>query len=138
MKKIFISILVCVMVVLALCFTACDYTKSETVLEFTIRNSEGSEEKDIFFNEDYESVTLNAKFEIKDGTAKMQIFDEQNNQVVWKKTSDKTENFDIELKDVNANTEYVFRLETDQSEYVHLLITSSVKLVKNKEKPEIK
>lgn len=117
--------------------SACNDDKSETVFDFTYHNSECFEEKIIYFNEDYDSITLNAKIEIEDGIAEIQIRDKQNNNVVWEKTADKTENFDIELKNIVANTECVFSIEIEQTKYIHLLITSPVKLVKNKEKPEI-
>lgn len=138
MKKKFIIILACLMAILTLTLTACGDTKGETVLELTYRNSECSDEKSLYFNEDYESITLNAKIDIEDGLAKMQILDKEENKVVWEKTTDKTEDFDIELKNVVANTEYYFQIEVKQTKYMHLLITSSVKLVQNKEKPEVK
>lgn len=125
------------MAILALTLTACGDNKGETVLELTYRNSDCAEEKSIYFNEDYESVTLNAKIEVEDGLAKMQILDKQEDKVVWEKTADKTEDFDIELKNVVANTEYYFHLEVEHAKYIHLLVTSPVKLVKNKEKPEV-
>ncbi|MDE6411418.1 MAG: hypothetical protein K2L02_02650 [Clostridia bacterium] len=137
MKKAFITILACLMAILALTLTACGDNKGETVLELTYRNSDCAEEKSIYFNEDYESVTLNAKIEVEDGLAKMQILDKQEDKVVWEKTADKTEDFDIELKNVVANTEYYFHLEVEHAKYIHLLVTSPVKLVKNKEKPEV-
>ena len=138
MKKTFMAMLACLMAILALTLTACGDGKSETVLELTYRNSNCSDEKSLYFNEDYESITLNAKIEVEEGLVKMQILDKQNNKVVWEKTSDKTEDFDIELKNVVADSEYFFQVEVEQIKYMHLLITSPVKLVKDKEKPEVK
>ena len=137
MKKTFITILACLMAVLTLTLAACGDGKGETVLELTYRNSNCSDEKGLYFNEDYESITLNAKIEVEEGLVKMQILDKQDNKVVWEKTTDKTEDFDIELKNVVANTEYFFQVEVEQIQYMHLLITSPVKLVKDKAKPEV-
>lgn len=136
MKKKLIIILACLMAVLTMILTACGDNKGETVLELTYRNSDCSEEKSLYFNEDYESIILNVKFEIEDGFAKMQILDKQDNEIVWEKTADKTEDFSIELKNIVANTEYYFYIEVEQTTYMHLLMTSPVKLVKNKEKPQ--
>lgn len=125
------------MTILSLGLSACS-DKGETVLELTYRNSTCSEEKSLYFNEDYERIILNAKIEVEDGLAKMQILDKEKNKVIWEETTDKTGDFDIELKDVVADTEYYFHIEVEQTEYMHLLITSPIKLVKNKEKPEVK
>lgn len=121
--------------VLSFALAACGDKTSETVLELAYRNSSCSDEKSIYFNEAYESVVLNAKLEINDGIVKMQIFDKQSNQVVWEKVASNSEKFNIELKNVSANTEYLFRIETEDTKYTYLLITSPVKLVKNKDKP---
>ena len=137
MKKTFITILACLMAILTLALTACSDGKGETVLEFTCKNSDFSNEKSIYFNEKFDSLVLTADFEIQEATATMQILDKQSNQVVWEKTTDNTEKFDIELKNIVANTEYFFRIEVRQTKYMHLLITSPVKLVKDKEKPEV-
>ena len=137
MKKTFIIILACLMAILTLTLTACGDDKGKTVLEFTCNNSEFSDEKSIYFNKEFDSLVLTADFEIQETTATMQILDKQNNQVVWEKTTSNTEKFDIELKNIEANTEYVFRIEVGQTKYMHLLITSPVKLVKDKEKPVV-
>lgn len=137
MKKTFITVLACLMAILTLTLAACGNSKGETVLELTYRNSNCSDEKSLYFNEDYESITLNTKIEVEEGLVKMQILDKQDNKVVWEKATDKTEDFDIELKNVVANTEYFFRVEAEQIKYIHLLVTSPVKLVKDKEKPEV-
>ena len=138
MKKTFITMLACLMAILTFTLIACGDGKGETVLEFTCKNSEFSDEKSIYFNEEFDSLILTADFEIQEATATMQILDKQNNQVVWEKTTSNTEKFDIELKDIVSNTEYFFRIEVEQTKYMHLLITSPVKLVKDKEKPEVK
>ena len=138
MKKTFLTILACLMAILTLTLTACSEGKGETVLEFTCKNSEFSDEKSIYINKEFDSLVLSADFEIQDATATMQILDKQNNQVVWEKTTSNTEKFDIELKNIDANTEYFFCIEVGQTKYMHLLITSPVKLVKDKEKPEVK
>ena len=138
MKKTFITIVACLMAILTLTLTACGDGKGETVLEFTCNNSEFSDEKSIYFNEEFDSLILTADFEIQDATATMQILDKQNNQVVWEKTTSKTEKFNIELKDIVSNTEYFFHIEVEETKYMHLIITSPVKLVKDKEKPEVK
>lgn len=135
MKKALTILLACLMAILTL--TACSDNNGETVLELTYRDTNCSEERSLYFNENYDSITLNAKIEIENGLAKMQIIDKQENQVIWEKTSDKTDNFDIELKNIVANTEYFFHIEVEQTKYMHLLITSPVKFVKNKQKPQV-
>lgn len=47
----------------------------------------------------------------------MLILDKQDNKMVLEKTTDKTEDFDIELKNVVANTEYFFIIEVEQIKY---------------------
>ena len=138
MKKAFITILTFLMAILTLTLTACGDGKGETVLEFTCNNSEFSDEKSIYFNEEFDSLILTADFEIQDATATMQIRDKQNNHIIWEKSTNNTEKFNIELKDIVANTEYFFHIEVEETKYMHLLITSPVKLVKDKEKPEVK
>lgn len=138
MKKAFITILTFLMAILTLTLTACGDGKGETVLEFTCNNSEFSDEKSIYFNEEFDSLILTADFEIQDATATMQILDKQNNHIVWEKSTNNTEKFNIELKDIVANTEYFFHIEVEETKYMHLIITSPVKLVKDKEKPEVK
>ena len=137
MKKKFVIILACLMAIFTLTLTACGDDKGETVLEFTCNNSDFSDERSIYFNKEFDSLILVADFEIQEATATMQILDKQNNQVVWEKTTSNTEKFDIELKDIDANSEYFFRIEVGQTKHMHLLITSPVKLVKDKEKPEV-
>ena len=51
MKKAFITILTFLMAFLTLTLTACGDGKGETVLEFTCKNSEFSDEKSIYFKE---------------------------------------------------------------------------------------
>ncbi|MDE7296168.1 MAG: hypothetical protein K2N84_02765 [Clostridia bacterium] len=141
MKKYFISILLCVITVLTLAFTACGNGKGNTVLEFTYSYStpyEYSDEKSIYFNKDFDSITLNASFEIEEGVAELRILDKQSGAVVWEKTADKKEDFEIELKSITADSEYIFKIESKETKHVHLTITSPEKLVKNKEKPEVK
>ena len=138
MKKLFITLLTCLMAILTLTLTACGDNKGETVLEFTCNNSEFSDKRSIYFNKEFDNLVLAADFEIQEATATMKILDKQNNQVVWEKTTSNTEKFDIELKNIDANTEYFFYIEVEQTKYMHLLIISPVKLVKDKEKPEVK
>ena len=138
MKKLFISILFTAVLVCGLC--GCT-SSDATIFEFTYQNAEAADmvkEKSIYFNENQDSVILNMILEIDGGTAKMQVFDKQNNQVIWEKTADKAINFDIEMEDFIADHEYIFRIETEQAKYVYLQVTSSEKLVKEKGKPEIK
>lgn len=139
MKKYLISILLCVITILA--FTACGSGKGNTVLEFTYNHStpyEYTDEKSIYFNKEFESIVLSASFEIEEGVAELRILDKQSGAVVWEKTADKKEDFEIELKSVTADTEYVFKIECKETKRVHLTITSPEKLVKNKEKPQVK
>ncbi|MDE5547914.1 MAG: DUF4624 family lipoprotein [Clostridia bacterium] len=139
MKKYLISILLCIITILA--FTACGSGKGNTVLEFTYSHStpyEYSDEKIIYFNKDFDSIVLSASFEIEEGVAELRILDKQSNEVVWEKTADKKEDFEIELKSVTADSEYIFKIESKETKHVHLTITSPEKLVKNKEKPEVK
>ena len=133
MKKILICALLLIVSICCLCGCKSYYT----ILEFTYTNSDTTSEKSIYFNEDYESLTLNAKIEVENGIANMQIMDKQNNVAIWEKSTDKAEEFVIELSNIKANTEYIFSIEIKQTKYLHLLITSTEKLIKNKEKPEI-
>ncbi len=140
MKKYFISILLC-LTVLTLACAACSNGKGNTVLEFTFNHStpyEYSDEKSIYFNKDFESIVLSASFEIEEGVAELRILDKHSNEVVWERTADKKEDFEIELKSVTANSEYLFQIESKETKHIHLTITSPEKLVKNKEKPAAK
>ena len=58
-----------------------------------------------------------AQIQVDDEHVKMLILDKQDNKMVWEKTTDKTEDFDIELKNVVANTEYFFIIEVEQIKY---------------------
>lgn len=136
MKKVFISILICILTVLSLGLTACE-DKGETVLCFIVQNTEYSNEKSIYFRKNYDSVLLTADFEIRDGIAEMRIIDIQNKKIIWEKVASTTEKFNIELKNVVANTEYLFQIEVNKPKYMYLRIDSPVKLVKNREKPTV-
>lgn len=133
MKKAFLIFTLLIAVICSLC--GC--TTKSTVLEFTYSNSKFAYEKSLYFNEDRDTVTLNANIEIDEGTVVMQIIDKQNNRTVWEKTTDTGEAFDIELSNVVAESEYVFSIESEQIKYMHLTVTSSEKLIKDKVKPII-
>lgn len=136
MKKVLICILIFILTVLSLGLTACE-DKGETVLCFIVQNTEYSNEKSIYFHKNYDSVLLTADFEIQDGIAEMQIIDIQNKKVIWEKVANTTEKFNIELKNIVANNEYLFQIKVDKPKHMYLRIDSPVKLVKNKEKPAV-
>lgn len=131
MKKVFFIFTLLIIVICSLC--GC--TNSTTVLEFTYSNSKFSYKKALYFNDNRDTVTFNANIEIDEGTVFMQIIDKQSNQTIWEKTTDSSETFDIELSNVVAESEYVFNIMSEQIKYMHLTVTSTEKLVKNKEKP---
>ncbi len=75
MKKALITLALLVVVICSLC--GC--TNKITILEFTFSNSKCEEEKPLYFNDDYKSVTLNANIEIDTGTASIRIVNKESN-----------------------------------------------------------
>ncbi len=130
MKKLYLAILICLIAVLTLSFAACADDSGKTVLDITYENSSSLEKKTIYFNEDHDSVTLNAKIELEDGNVKIIIRNDKTEQIVWEKTADKTEEFETMLTNVKKGTRYIFIIEKiDQPANVRLSVTSTAKFV---------
>lgn len=114
-------------------------TVSETKISFSFDTStaaNSSDEKTIYINDDMDKLKLNAELKIDSGDANIQVLNTANNEVVWDGNYKEDSNFEIELSDIKANSAYLLKIETTQSKKVRLIITSDVKLVENKEKPE--
>lgn len=114
-------------------------TVSETKISFSFDTStaaNSSDEKTIYINDDMDKLKLNAELKIDSGDANIQVLNTANNEVVWDGNYKEDSNFEIELSDIKANSAYLLKIETTQSKKVRLIITSDVKLLENKEKPE--
>lgn len=112
---------------------------SETKISFSFDTStaaNSSDEKKIYIHDDMDQLKLNAELKIDSGDATIQLLNTANNEVVWDGNYKEDSNFEIELSDIKANSAYLLKIETTQSKKVSLIITSDVKLVETKEKPE--
>lgn len=134
-KKIFAVIFT---IATAVIFTSCNSTSTDMSFSFnTSTPSDSSDKKTICFNEDYKSVTLNTNLQIDSGSLMIQVCD-SNGDIIFSDKYEKSGNYDINLENVSADKDYIIKVQTEQSKNVKLNIFSSVKLVKDKEKPELK
>ena len=114
-------------------------TVSETTISFSFDTSavaNFSDEKTIYINDDLDKLRLNAELKMDSGDATIQVLKTATNEVVWSGSSKEDSSFEIELSDIKANSAYLLKIETTQSKKVSLVITSDVKLIETKEKPE--
>lgn len=133
-KKTMLTVMFTIMTVFI--FTGCNSTSTDMSFSFnTSTPSDSSDKKTICFNEDYKSVTLNTNLQIDSGSLTMQVCD-SNDDVIFSDKYEKSGNYDINLENVSADKDYIIKVQTEQSKNVKLNISSSVKLVKDKEKPE--
>ena len=112
---------------------------SETKISFSFDTSaaaNSSDEKTIYVNDDMDQLKLNAELKMDSGNATIQVLNTATNEVVWSGNYKEDSNFEIELSDIKANSAYLLKIETTQSKKVSLIITSDVKLIETKEKPE--
>ena len=111
--------------------------KENTALSFSYHTSfpcNSAGEKAIYFNESYEHVVLDADLQIDTGSVCLQITDAAD-KVIWNNTYERDGNYKIDLDSVIADKEYTLTVQTSQTHNVNLQISSSVKLVRDKEKP---
>lgn len=137
MNKAFSAQIIKVLLVTSFLFLLTGCGKESTTLAFSFHTSspyDSSEEKVIYFNENYEHVVLNVCLQIDTGSATLQITD-LHNQVIWNNTYEKDKNCKIELNSVIANEQYILSVQTEQAQNVNIQISSSVKLVQDKENP---
>lgn len=128
-----ISILV--LFVLALLFTGCGDKNTNIAFSFDTSEPQDSvDKKVIYFNEDYDNVVLNAKLQMDSGKVLMEITG-PNDRTVWEASFEESGKYRIELSGVAADEEYILNLRTEQTKKMTLNISSSVKLVMDKEKP---
>lgn len=134
-KKIFAVIFT---IATAVIFISCNSTSTDMSFSFnTSTPADSSDKKAICFNEDYKSVTLNTNLQIDSGSLMIQVCD-SSDDINFSDKYEKSGNYDINLENVSADKDYIIKVQTEQSKNVKLNIFSSVKLVKDKEKPELK
>lgn len=134
-KAIYVIVFTFVTILL---FIGCNGKSTNIAFSFntsTPYNSSG--EKTIRFNEDFESVTLKTDIQIDTGYLLIQVCDSDNNVVFSEKYTSNGQ-YDINLKNITANNDYIIKVQTEQTKKVEMEISSSIKLVKDKEKPEVK
>ncbi|MCL2575329.1 MAG: DUF4624 family lipoprotein [Defluviitaleaceae bacterium] len=93
-------------------------------------------EKIIYINSNIDSLRLNAKLQMDFGTVYIQILSIDDEEVIWSNSYEDDSSFIIELSNLEANSEYLIRIDTIQSQRVQLSITSDSKLVEAREKPD--
>lgn len=62
------------------------------------------------------------------------LYIQNYNEIVWSENFDQDTDFNIELTNVNADSEYLIKIQAKQSQKVTLVISSDSKLVQDKEK----
>lgn len=135
-KKIIYAFIISL--VMASIFAGCNSQSSDIVFSFnTSTPYDSCSEKAICFNEDYESVILNADILIDSGSLRIQVLDSEGN-AIFNEEYNQNGKYDIALKDISADGDYLVKVQTEQTKNAELNISSSVKLVKDKEKPELK
>lgn len=138
MNKAFSARVIKVLLLTSFLFLLTGCEKESTTLAFSFHTSspyDSSEEKVIYFNENYEHVVLDVSLQIDTGSATLQVTD-LHNQVIWNNTYEKDKNCKIELNSVIANEQYILSVQTEQAQNVNIQISSSVKLVQDKENPK--
>lgn len=126
------------LLVIALLLTGCG--KEQTILSFSFQTAEpycSKEEKILCFPESYDNMTLDARLSIDTGSVFIQVSNAEGD-AVWSNTYEKSGSFQIELKGIAADEEYLLTVSADQTKRMELQVISPVKLVKEKEKPERK
>lgn len=116
--------------------SACNVNGTKIEFSFnTSSPSNSSNEKTIYIKNDMDKLELNFELKIDSGNAIIQVLNASNNEVLWNNSYQEDSKFKIELNDIKADSEYLFKIETTQSKKVKLIITSNSKLVRDKEKP---
>ena len=117
---------------------ACGNSAFTTRFEFSFGDSGGnyfSDEKSIYINESKEELVLNASLIIDGGKAAVDILDADTNELVTGFFYESSADFDIVLMNVQEGQEYIISVKAEQTKKIDLVVSSSEKLVKNKEKP---
>lgn len=122
---------------LSFVLSACN--TSATEMQFSFNTSAAADSKDskaIYINNDMDKLELDAILKIGSGKVTIQVIDTLTNEVIWIKYADKDSAFKIELLELKADREYLLVIEAFQSKEVKCTITTDVKLIKDKEKPD--
>ena len=128
---------ICTLLACAL-LTACSNVETNTRFEFSFSDSQGSDfsqQKSIYINESKEELVLNASLKIDGGKAKVEVISSDSKESVSSFSYESDADFDIILKDVQEEQEYIISVKAEQTKNVKLVVSASEKLVQNKEKP---
>lgn len=138
MIKKCLSILCCFVIMLSV-LSGCNSADPISELTFLFNSDNPADFKDeqlLFINEDFENLVLNATLKVEGSAVKIEVIENATGTILWRGDYIENADFQIELSDLKAENEYKLRLETTLTEKVKLTVTSDVKLVKDKEKPE--
>lgn len=121
--------------IIALLFSGCTGKSTNFVFSFnTSIPADLQEEKTIYFNEAHDRITLDANLEIDTGNVSVFVYN-SNGELVWNSTYAQSGDYQIELKSISADEEYMLAIQTEQTKKISLNISSLEKLVKSKDKP---
>ncbi len=125
-------------VVACVFMTACKNAEHNTRFEFNFNDSQGSdfsEQKSIYINESKDELVLNASLKIDGGKAEVEVISSNSKESVSSFSYESDADFDIILKDVQEEQEYIISVKAEQTNKISLVVSASEKLVHNKEKP---
>ncbi len=115
---------------------------ASTVIEMEITSS--YDDTDPFINErlffvsgESESVDFGVNFQMKGKSGLLEIADNETKEVIWENAwnDNAEEKFDISLRNLRKDMEYVIRLTCTNVEHAKLVMTSDSRLVKERERP---
>ncbi|MDE7280115.1 MAG: DUF4624 family lipoprotein [Ruminiclostridium sp.] len=131
-RKIICALFACVFM------TACGNAEHNTRFEFNFNDSQGSDfsqQKSIYINESKDELVLNASLKIDGGKAEVEVISSDSKESVSSFSYESDTDFDIILKDVQEEQEYIISVKAEQTNKISLVVSASEKLVRDKEKP---
>ncbi|MCL2578828.1 MAG: DUF4624 family lipoprotein [Oscillospiraceae bacterium] len=134
LKQVWTLLLLVVMISLGACSQS-----SATFMSFsfsTTTPADSIREKIIYINSDIDSLQLNANLQLDSGKVNVQVLSIDDEEVIWSDDYESNSSFIIEMSNLEANSEYLIRINAIQSQRVQLNITSDSKLVEAREKPD--
>lgn len=132
-RKIVILVLIC-----TLMLTGC-HDKTGTKYEFSFQTTENEKtyyaEETIYVDENQDKVRLNASLDMKGGEVSVQIIAVEDGTLIWDSIYNQNCDFTIDLQEVQADSEYIIKVQAKDAQKVNLVMLSTDNLVKEKEKP---
>ncbi|MDF2595864.1 MAG: hypothetical protein K0R69_2205 [Clostridia bacterium] len=129
-----------VFLVILMSFTGCSYAEngvSSSKIKMAYNSSipdNFTSEKIIYCNDSIQRLEFDVDLRIETGDVKLEIIDSSDESIIWSNNYfSERERFKMELLDLKPQNEYIIRIQANKTKKIQLILSSSEKLVPDKE-----